>query len=298
MAESVIKILIENYLTELSGLRRLSQNTLAAYKRDLIEFQDFLTINDISDYNKFTEKHAKKYLFFLNEKNLGKTSISRRLSTVRGLFKYLARNEHIEENIFSEVKNPKTKRKLPETLSSSSFDKIHKILDEEGNNKKSILVKAVFELLYGCALRVSEVCDLSKNDIDLNSQVIRVKGKGSKVRIIPLGTKSKTILEEYLKKRIVSEETSALFITSKNKRIYPRLVQRWAKKYLSLVTDIEKKSPHVLRHAAATHMLDNGADIMAVKEMLGHENLSTTQIYTHVSVERLKKTYKTAHPKS
>ncbi|MBU1098800.1 MAG: tyrosine-type recombinase/integrase [Bacteroidetes bacterium] len=294
----MIKILIENYLTELSGLRRLSQNTLSAYKRDLCEFQEFLTLYELADYSKITEKHVKKYLLFLNEKELSKTSISRRLSTVRGLFKYLARNEHVEDNPFSDVKNPKTKRKLPETLSSDSFNEISKILDEEGNNGKSILVKAVFELLYGCALRVSEVCDLSKNDIDINTQTVRVKGKGSKVRIVPLGSKSKIILEEYLRKRIQIEETSALFITSKNKRIQPRLVQRWANKYLSLVTDIEKKSPHVLRHAAATHMLDNGADIMAVKEILGHENLSTTQIYTHVSVERLKKTYKTAHPKS
>jgi site-specific recombinase XerD len=151
---------------------------------------------------------------------------------------------------------------------------------------------------YGCALRVSELCNLNYGDLDLKRKTLRVKGKGSKVRIVPVGDKSIEIIKKYLQKNNYLNNNDPLIKTRGGKRIYPRLVQRLTNKYLSKVSDIKKKSPHVLRHSAATHMLDNGADLRAVKEILGHENLSTTQIYTHVSVERLKSTYKKSHPKS
>jgi site-specific recombinase XerD len=159
-------------------------------------------------------------------------------------------------------------------------------------------VKVIFELLYGSALRVSELCNLNRADIDLERKTLRVTGKGNKIRIVPIGEKSIETLSNYLSKFPIKSLNEPLIETKKGGRIYPRLVHRIVNKYLALVTDIKKKSPHVLRHSAATHMLDNGADIMAVKEILGHENLSTTQIYTHVSIERLKSTYKKSHPKS
>ena len=298
MTDTITKTTIRDFIVELSGVNRVSENTLEAYNRDLEEFRLFLADKNISDPSLVSEKILRHYLLFLNEKELSKTSISRRLSTLRGYFKYLVRNEIINNNPLSEINNPKKKRKLPDTISVNDFDKINEIIFEAmGNKEKSVLVQAIFELLYGCALRVSELCSITMNDIDLKKQVIRILGKGSKTRIVPLGNKSKTIMEEYLSTRNNVEEKH-LFLTPQGKPISPRYVQRLVKKVLSLVTDIEKKSPHVLRHSAATHMLDRGADIMAVKEILGHENLSTTQIYTHVSIERLKRTYKTAHPKS
>ena len=170
------------------------------------------------------------------------------------------------------------------------------MLDEKGD-ESAIKVKAIFELLYGCAFRVSELCSLNIADIDFHSMSVRVLGKGSKVRIVPLGSRSATVIKEYFKGRS-STGQEPLFKNESGERITRHAVYNIVKHYLSLVTDIDKKSPHILRHSAATHMLDREADIMAVKEILGHENLSTTQIYTHVSIERLKKSYKKAHPKS
>ncbi|MGA7837343.1 MAG: tyrosine-type recombinase/integrase, partial [Ignavibacteriaceae bacterium] len=149
-----------------------------------------------------------------------------------------------------------------------------------------------------CALRVDELCKLNNVDLDLKEKIIKVKGKGNKTRIVPVGNKSLEIIKQYLLLKDNNGGKEALIIKLKGGRIYPRYVYRIVNKYLTRVTDIKKKSPHILRHSAATHMLDNGADLRAVKEILGHENLSTTQIYTHVSVERLKSAYKKAHPKS
>ena len=297
MTESLLKSSYTRYLTELSGVRRASENTLDAYKNDLGDFISFLEEKEIDSLCNISEKTIRKYLVKLNSDELSTSSISRKLSSLRGYFKYLARNNYIKTNPLDEISNPKQKRNLPSTVSIESYLKIFQILEEDGNKEKACLVKAIFELLYGCALRVSEICSINIEDIDLKKNSVRVFGKGSKYRIVPLGDKSKIIMEEYLRKRKQSE-TNTFLVTASGKEIYPRYIQRIVKKYLCLVTDVEKKSPHVLRHSAATHMLDNGADIMAVKDILGHENLSTTQIYTHVSIERLKKTYKTAHPKS
>ena len=298
MTETITKATIRDFIVELSGVNRVSEHTLDAYGRDLEEFRLFLSDKNIFNPSLVTEKILRHYLLFLNEKKLSKTSISRKLSTLRGYFKYLMRNEIISGNPLSEISNPKKKRKLPDTISANDYINVEeRIIEVMGNKEKSYLVKAIFELLYGCALRVSELCSITVNDIDLNKQVVRIMGKGSKTRLVPLGNKSKIIMEDYLSTRN-GGDSKYLFITPQGKPISPRYVQRLVKKILTLVTDIEKKSPHVLRHSAATHMLDRGADIMAVKEILGHENLSTTQIYTHVSIERLKRTYKTAHPKS
>jgi len=172
------------------------------------------------------------------------------------------------------------------------------LLDKENDTYVISRNKAIFELLYGCALRVSELCALNINDLDLKRMNVRVLGKGSKVRIAPIGSKSLDILNDYLEKRSQKNFVEPLFFGSDERRISRQFVYKLVKKYISQVSDIKKKSPHILRHSAATHMMDRDADIMAVKEILGHENLSTTQIYTHVSVERLKKSYKKAHPKS
>ena len=287
---------INNFLSELSGVKRLSKNTLIAYKKDLFQFVDFLDSKEIKSFKNITERVIRLFIVDLNESNLSRTSISRKLSVLRGYYNFLEIHEIIDNNPLHSITNPKTTRKLPEIITLDSYENILKLLDEE--NKVKYQSKLIFELLYGCALRVSEVCNLNFGDIDLNRKSIKVVGKGNKTRLVPFGDKSIQIYNEYLsnKEKIIS--TSPLFITAKGIRIYPKYVSRLVKKYLSKVSDISKKSPHILRHSAATHMLDNGADLLGVKEILGHENLSTTQIYTHVSVERLKKAYKSAHPKS
>jgi integrase/recombinase XerC len=247
---------------------------------------------DISD---ISEKFIKSYLMVLSESGITKKSISRKISSVKGLFKFAFFNEYIKANPASSISGPKIPRKLPEVASAANILDAYKEIDKE---KDSEMTKSIFEILYGCAIRVDELCKLNYGDIDLKEQTLKVLGKGSKMRIVPVGEKSVEVINQYLKLKTFDISAAPLFTTEKGKRIYPRLVHRLVNKYLSLVTDLKKKSPHVLRHSAATHMLDNGADLKAVKEILGHENLSTTQIYTHVSVERLKSTYKRSHPKS
>ena len=175
---------------------------------------------------------------------------------------------------------------------------IYSFVKKENGYNDAIKIISIFELLYGCALRVSELCSLNISDIDFYSMSIRILGKGSKTRIVPLGSKSSVVLKDYIKSISQQKSNRPLFTNDLNERLDRHHIYKIVKKYLSSVTDIEKRSPHILRHSAATHMLDNSADIMAVKEILGHENLSTTQIYTHVSIERLKQAYKKAHPKS
>jgi site-specific recombinase XerD len=232
----------------------------------------------------------------LNEKDLEKITIVRKLSSLRGLFKFAFKEDLIKNNPTSQVKNPRTSKKLPEIASAENILKTFELADEADVNP--LLIKVIFELLYGCSLRVSEVCNLKAGDVDLEKGLLRVLGKGSKTRIVPIGELSKKNLAEYLNTFPVKNYSDTFVRNKSDKKLYEKYVYRIVNKYLSKVTDIRKKSPHILRHSSATHMLDKGADLRAVKEILGHENLKTTQIYTHVSIERLKESYKKSHPKS
>ncbi len=287
---------IEQYLTELKSIKRYSPNTIKSYREDLLGFDYYCQSNMKENIELISNKFIKSFLMTLNEQGLDKRSIARKLASVRGLFKYAFQRELIVSNPALQISNPKLERKLPEVVSLDSILKIYTLADEA--EKNPILVKVIFELLYGCALRVSELCSINSSDVNLKSGVLKVKGKGNKERIVPIGSQSAKIINEYFSWRKSVSDGNAFLINIEGQRIYPRFVHRLVQKYLSKVTDVKKKSPHVLRHTAATHMLDRGADIRAVKEILGHENLSTTQIYTHVSIERLKSTYKKAHPKS
>lgn len=287
---------IKQYLSELKSVRRYSLNTIKSYNEDLLAFYNFCIDNQKVDFENLTVRFIKLYIMQLNDFGLDRKSISRKLASIRGLFKFAFRRDIITTNPTIQISNPKLDRKLPEVVTLDSINKVYDLADEAEENPA--LIKIIFELLYGCALRVSELCSINLIDLDLVNKVIKVQGKGNKQRIVPIGDKSLEVIKEYLGWRKNQNSGNALLINEKGERVYPRLVHRIVHKYLSKVTDVKKKSPHVLRHTAATHMLDRGADIRAVKEILGHENLSTTQIYTHVSIERLKSTYKKAHPKS
>ncbi len=291
-----IEKLINSYLEYIESIKRYSPQTVKAYRIDLNQFIEFCNLRNKFIAIDLTEKFIKKYLMQLSETGLEKRSISRKLASVRGLLKYAFQNQIINSNPVAYIKNPRSNKKLPEVTTTESILKIYTLADEA--EEEPGRTKIIFELLYGCALRVSELCDLNFGDLDIKSHTLRVKGKGGKMRIVPVGQKSIKIIEEYLNITNHENNNEPLIKTKGGNRIYPRFVYRIINKYLSKVTDIKKKSPHVLRHSAATHMLDRGADLRAVKELLGHENLSTTQIYTHVSVERLKLTYKKSHPKS
>ena len=287
---------INQYLEYLQGVKRYSGYTIKAYKEDLKSFSEFCSNHSKIEINSISEKFIKSFLMHLNDQELEKKSISRKLASLRGLFKFAFQQDIIDHNPAFYISNPKVARKLPEIISKEKFSEIFKEVDKDIEDSK--LIKVVFELLYGCSLRVSELCQLNRHDLDINKKTLRVKGKGSKVRITPVGGKSILTINDYLSTRDFNNGNEPLLVSKNGKRIYPRLVHRIVNKYMSRITDIKKKSPHILRHSSATHMLDSGANLKAVKEILGHENLSTTQIYTHVSIERLKATYKKSHPKS
>jgi site-specific recombinase XerD len=288
--------IVEGYLIYLRNIRRYSPNTIKSYKADLAEFINYCKDYDKLEVSFINERFIKSYLMNLSEKNIEKISIVRKLSSLRGLFRFAFREDLIKQNPTSQLKNPRTAKKLPEITSAENILKTFELADEADENPQ--LVKVIFELLYGCSLRVSEVCSLKAGDVDLEKGLIRVLGKGSKIRIVPVGDQSKNNLADYLRSFPVKNYSESFARTKTGKKLYEKYVYRIVNKYLSKVTDIRKKSPHILRHSSATHMLDKGADLRAVKEILGHENLKTTQIYTHVSIERLKQSYKKSHPKS
>ena len=303
MKQHEVVDLFERMLSELSGVKRASQNTIEAYSRDINQFISFCQSHNISEIKKINEKTIRQFIISLGEVLLSKSSISRKLSSLRHLFDYAIRNDLIDKNPIAKIPNPKVIRKLPETINLDSFLEIYRLIDKDfADNFISADIaartKAIFELLYGCAFRVSELCSLNIGDIDFHDMSIKVLGKGSKFRSVPIGLKSLKVLKEYFNFLRIDKSSQPLFVDKKNERLNRHYVYQLVKKYISRVSDIHKKSPHILRHSAATHMLDRDADIMAIKEILGHENLSTTQIYTHVSIERLKKSYKKAHPKS
>ncbi len=295
-----INTVSNHFLSELKGIKNASQNTVDAYNTDLTQFSTFLEKNSISDIEKVSQKQIRLFIVHLNTLGNSTSTIARKLTTIRGLFLFSIKNGLVSTNPLKSITNPKIKRKIPETLALKSFITIIENLSksEKEVGEKDLMMIAIFELLYGSALRVSELCSLDYKDIDFVTQSVKVKGKGSKERILPLGEKSIVAIKNYLKFVKPKTKSEPLFLTKRGKRIYPRIIQKYVKENIKMVSDISKKSPHVLRHSAATHMLDNGADLLSVKEILGHENLSTTQIYTHVSIERLKEAYKTSHPKS
>ena len=291
-----IKQLVDGYIIYIRNIRRYSSNTVKAYQSDLVDFVNYCDGNNKSDIALINDRLIKSYLMNLSEKKIEKISIVRKLSSLRSLFKFAFKEDLIKQNPTSQLRNPKTSKKLPEITSTENILKTFTLADEADNNP--LLVKVIFELLYGCSLRVSELCNLKASDIDLEKNIIRVFGKGSKIRFVPIGKESKKNLVEYMQAFPINNYSGPLIRNKNGKKVYEKYIYRIVNKYLSKVTDIKKKSPHILRHSSATHMLDNGADLRAVKEILGHENLKTTQIYTHVSIERLKQSYKKSHPKS
>jgi site-specific recombinase XerD len=286
----------EGYLIYIRNIRRYSPNTIKSYKADINEFINYCKEFDKLDVKLINERFIKSYLMNLSEKNIEKISIVRKLSSLRGLFRFAYRENIIKQNPTSQLRNPKTSKKLPDITSAENILKTFQLADEAEDNP--LLIRVIFELLYGCSLRVSELCNLKVGDVNLENGVLRVLGKGTKTRIVPIGEKSKNNLADYLNSFPVKSYSEPFLRNKAGKKLYEKYIYRIVNKYLSKVTDIKKKSPHILRHSSATHMLDSGADLTAVKEILGHENLRTTQIYTHVSIERLKQSYKKSHPKS
>lgn len=297
---------IQLFLGYLEYERNYSANTITAYREDLTQFQEFLTTYfGTSSVTLAAVDHiaVRHFLGGLLDKGFSKKSTARKLACLRSFFKFLVRKKALEHNPAANIATPKIPKKLPFFLEESSVTKMLELPD-----KSSALGSrdaAMLELLYSTGMRVGELVGLNVSNIDWSNNTVKVFGKGAKERIIPFGKPARLALKHYLERRgefvspaTLAHDQQALFFSARGKRVYPAAVYLVVVKYISKVAEIEKKSPHVLRHTFATHLLNRGADIRAVKDLLGHENLSTTQIYTHVSVDRLKRIYEQAHPKA
>jgi len=296
--------LIQSYLSYLKNEKNYSNHTLISYENDLTQYHSFLS-NEFpeltTDVAKVDASVVRAFLGMLLENGAAKKSVVRKLSTLRSFYKYLVRKKNVHNNPASAVVTPKVEKKLPQFVDVESMKHVLSLPDVstfEGARDSAIL-----ELLYGSGIRRAELIGLKVSDINFRSQTLKVTGKGNKQRIIPFTSSASESIQRYipLRKKLLEKHHPSekkLFITAKGEPIYPLAVYNVVHRCLKEVAEIEQKSPHVLRHSFATHLLDKGADIMAVKELLGHESLSTTQVYTHVTVERLKKIYQHAHPKA
>lgn len=289
---------VELFLNHLRYEKRLSEHTLTAYASDLDQLVKYLLFQYECDTPETaTAPMLRSWIVSLVEEGLNATSVNRKMATLRSFYGFLRRRQRIADNPARNLQSLKTKRKLPAFVEEKAmdllFDEVAFAEDFSGLRDRVIL-----ELLYGTGMRLSELLSLKVKDIDALTRIVRVTGKRSKERLIPITNSLTKLLTQYVVERIPAENTDRLILTDKNKAAYPVFIQRIVKKYLSAVTTLSQKSPHVLRHTYATHLLNRGADLNAIKELLGHANLAATQIYTHNSIEKLKKSHQQAHPKA
>jgi integrase/recombinase XerC len=293
---------LRSYLQYLDGERGYSRFTVRAYDDDLTGFIAFLSDAGITAFGDVTKRTLRSFLGVLLEYGYSRTSIARKVASVRSFFRFLHARRIIAKNPALNLISPKRERRLPTFLSEQAVvDVIHAA---ESSGKHARRDAAVIELLYSTGLRRGELVSLNLTSIDFTAKTLNVVGKGNKQRIVPVGAAALRAVKAYLSTRQPpapirgSRTPSPLFVTPKGKRLYPEAVNRIVKKHIRQVSEVERQHPHIIRHSFATHLLNRGADLTAVKELLGHESLSTTQVYTHVSTERMKEAYRKAHPKA
>ncbi|MDT8887392.1 tyrosine-type recombinase/integrase [Aquirufa regiilacus] len=283
------------FLQHLQVERRLSPLTLRSYEIDLIQFLDFLAL----DSHQITQIKAQTIRLWLVElSNIGiqNRSINRKLATLRTFFKYLQRRGDVTDNPMQTIRMVKTSKSLPTYLRESEMEQVFAQQEIPKNTFEEVRDQLVLMLLYGTGMRLAELIQLSNQQLNLASKTLRVIGKRNKERIIPMPQLLVDLVKQY--QSLNPFQSHSLLLTDKGEPCYPMFIQRLVKKYLGEVSTLEKLSPHVLRHSYATHLLNRGADLNAIKELLGHANLAATQVYTHNSMEKLKEIYKQAHPKA
>jgi integrase/recombinase XerC len=302
--------LVAHFLKHLEKERDVSPNTLKAYGRDLEEFCTFLGPylgSDDWDWGKVDRLAMRSFLAHLTRKGLGKRSIGRTLSAVRTFYAFLHHNDQVETNPARTVGSPKTEKYLPGHLDRSQVETLFQAAATRASEGKYPDVRnlAMLELFYSAGLRLSELRGINRADLDLLAGQVKVRGKGRKERIVPVGDHAQRALREYervrddlVKKIGMGADRTAFFLSQRGKRLSAKGVQNAIVGWLSQVDEGAGLSTHSLRHTFATHLLDAGADLRAVQELLGHASISTTQIYTHTSVERLKEVYKQSHPRA
>jgi integrase/recombinase XerC len=292
---------IKEFTEYLRVEKRYSSHTIRAYSDDICQFASYLhELDDGKVILSCQQSDVRNWVIALVDNNCSPRTLRRKIASLKSFFNYFMRNDKLKVNPAEGVILPKLNKTLPEFIKESS---IEDLFNNELFSKdfKGIRDKFVLELLYATGMRLSELVNLKKTDFDLSRGEVKILGKRNKERIVPLTHNIIRQLNEYtdsVEKQFNQNSNPYLIITDKGENAYPRMIQRLVEKYLSLSTTLEKRSPHMIRHTFATHMLNNGADLNAVKELLGHANLAATEIYTHNTYEKLKKIYKQAHPRA
>ena len=291
----------ESFLQYLLVEKRYSSHTIVSYKNDLEQFSAFLCVLGHSgSFSDITSLEVRGWIVSMMENGLSAVTVHRKISCLRIFFRYLRKEGLVQHNPMERIVLPKRSKKLPVFVAEESIDNL---LDkyEFGDDFRGVRNRTIIEMLYLTGMRRAELTGLRNMDIDLGSSVLKVTGKRNKQRIIPVLDSLKSRISEYIilrDQKFPSGNDNWFFVTDSGKRLYDKYVYNTVRSYLTVVTTIEKKSPHVLRHTFATHMLNHGADLNSIKELLGHANLSATQIYTHNTFEKLKEVYKRAHPRA
>jgi integrase/recombinase XerC len=299
----IVFMFLEQFISYIKYEKRYSPHTVTAYESDLAQFYTFLNNPEVTVNHpaEITHQHIRSWMVSLMDQQLTARSVNRKVATLRKYFKFLLQGQHISSAPTARIQTPKITRQLPTVVED---EKLSRLLDNNEvftNDFTGQRDKLIIELLFGTGMRLAELLGVTESDLDLQQGTVKVLGKRNKQRIIPVNKELANLLHEYLtlrKSEIFGNNSLKLIVTNKGADAYPKMVYLTVQKYLTYISTQQKRSPHVLRHTFATTLLNKGADLNAIKDLLGHASLSATQVYTHNSVERLKSIYKQAHPKA
>lgn len=293
--------LIQSFLDYLKFQKRYSQHTIISYENDLGAFSGFVTATfGEMEINQVNASFIRSWLASLKEQGMESKSINRKISSLKSFFKYQLKESNITISPMTTIVSPRVKKRLPQFVDEKEVSVLFNHV-EFPDDWKGRTERLIMSLFYNTGMRQAELVSLKEKQVDKSNSAIKVLGKGNKERVIPISVELMGILQDYIaakRNQLENYDEENVLVSDKGKKLSPRYVYDVVKHYLSLVTTINKKSPHVLRHTFATHLLNNGAELNAVKELLGHSSLAATQVYTHNTIEKLKDVYKKAHPKA
>lgn len=290
------------FIDYLTSEKRASKHTITAYQGDLTQFFEYINHLEIRELEDIQVGDIRTWIVTLLEDDQHQArTVTRKISALKAFYRFEVKSGRIEKNLMLQIRSPKFSKKLPEYVEQSDMTRLFDDIGFE-NEFEGMRDRIILELFYATGIRLSELLNIRKLDINFYEKTVKVLGKRNKERIIPFGNMMQGLLTSYLEnyeKKIQPDNGNYyIFVAANGKQLYPKAVYRIVRKYLDMVTTIHKRSPHVIRHTFATHMLNNGADLNAIKEILGHSSLAATQVYTHNSMEQLKNIYKQAHPRA
>jgi integrase/recombinase XerC len=295
------QIHIQSFVDYLKFQKRYSPNTVRSYHDDLVQFFDYLQLQfGKFQLNEIGHSYVRSWLASLKERNISAKTLNRKISCLKSFFKYLIKSGELDQTPMSKVISPKIGRRLPDFIRIEDSSKLIDSL-QNTDDWRSLNTKMLITIFYNTGIRLSELINLREEQIDFHKRQIKVLGKGNKERLIPVSPELITAIRDYvaIKRKTFAKANEVLLVTEKGKKMYPKYPYLLVKSFLAReVQPLHKKSPHILRHSFATHLSNNGADLNAIKDLLGHSSLAATQVYTHNTIEKLKDVYKKAHPKA